>query len=223
MSETTRSVDIIHAPAIRSLLANLPRSVLSSASPTHLPTTLPLTFPTPLHTLNFLVTLHLVHTVLTSPIHAAYFAETSTSPGDTALRGIIGLFLASDESWGDDNLLSASAWNTSKLDEVKVSEVFGIQVVREKTHETISAIRVGERWPPAVGVAGALVELFRKAGERLSGNGKKCVGEVFAETVKETYGKGNPDLMKFTKLLMEGVSRRFGFLVSLFILVSCCS
>jgi hypothetical protein len=193
----------ISSETIASLLKGLPKSTLDDAPPTYLPTILPLALPSPEHTLNFFTTLHLIHHTLAQPIHAAYFHETSSTPRDTALRGSVSLFLASEEKWTSANLLSAAAWKKDKLDERAIAEHFEIQVIREKEHETMKAIRVGERWDKAVGVASALVGLFRELGERLDG---KSVGEAVKNLVEESQEVANGDVAVFARVFTEQVS-----------------
>jgi hypothetical protein len=193
----------ISTDSIAKLLKELPKSTLDDASQTYLPTILPLALPSPEHTLNFFTTLHLIHHTLAQPIHAAYFHETNTTPRDAALRGSVSLFLASEEKWTSANLLSAAAWKKDKLDERAVSEHFEIQVIREKEHETMKAIRVGERWDKAVDVAAALVELFRGLGERLE---SKSVGEAVKGLVEESQEVANGDVAIFARVFVEQVS-----------------
>jgi len=190
--------------SIAKLLKELPKSTLDDAPQTYLPTILPLALPSPEHTLNFFTTLHLIHHTLAQPIHAAYFHETNSTPRDAALRGSVSLFLASEEKWTSANLLSAAAWKKDKLDERAVSEHFEIQVIREKEHETMKAIRVGERWDKAVGVAAALVGLFRELGKGLEG---KSIGEAVKALVEESQEVANGDVAIFARLFTEQVSR----------------
>jgi hypothetical protein len=189
--------------AITTFLQKLPKQVLDDAPPTYLPTILPLALPTPEHTLNFFTTLHLIHHTLAQPIHAAYFQETKSTPRDTSIRGAVSLFLASEEAWSADNLLSVAAWQKGKIDESAVAEHFEIQVVREREHETMKAIRVGERWDKAVAVAGDLVELFKALGERLTG---KSVGEAVLALVEESQEVANGDVAVFARVFTEQVS-----------------
>jgi hypothetical protein len=201
----------ISTDSIAKLLKELPKSTLDDASQTYLPTILPLALPSPEHTLNFFTTLHLIHHTLAQPIHAAYFHETNTTPRDAALRGSVSLFLASEEKWTSANLLSAAAWKKDKLDERAVSEHFEIQVIREKEHETMKAIRVGERWDKAVDVAAALVELFRGLGERLE---SKSVGEAVKGLVEESQEVANGDVAIFARVFTEQVSQNHSIKVS---------
>jgi hypothetical protein len=78
--------------------------------------------------------------------------------------------------------------------------------VREKQHETISAIRVGERWEPAVKVVDALVRFFKASGDLLGKKDRSCLGEGVEGLLKQTFGEGDRDLARFTKLLVEEVS-----------------
>jgi hypothetical protein len=201
----------ISTESIAKLLKELPKSTLDDASQTYLPTILPLALPSPEHTLNFFTTLHLIHHTLAQPIHAAYFHETNTTPRDAALRGSVSLFLASEEKWTSANLLSAAAWKKDKLDERAVSEHFEIQVIREREHETMKAIRVGERWDKAVGVAAALVGLFRGLGERLE---SKSVGEAVKGLVEESQEVANGDVAIFARVFTEQVSQIYSGEVS---------
>ena len=113
------------------------------------------------------------------------------------------LFLASEEKWTSANLLSAAAWKKDKLDERAVSEHFEIQVIREREHETMKAIRVGERWDKAVDVAAALVGLVRGLGERLE---SKSVGEAVKVLVEESREVANGDVAIFARVFTEQVS-----------------
>jgi hypothetical protein len=196
--------DPISSTAITKFLTGLPKQVLDDAPQTYLPTILPLDLPTPLLTLNFFTTLHLIHHALASPIHAAYFFESKTTLRDTAIRGSVSLFLASEEGWTAANLLSRAAWNASKLDERAITEHFEIQLVREREHETMKAIRVGERWDKAVAVAQALVDLFAGLGEKLGG---KCVGEAVVALVEESQEVANGDVAIFARAFTEQVSQ----------------
>jgi hypothetical protein len=179
----------ISSPSISAFVSGLSRQLLKSASPTHLPTQLPLTLPTPLHSINLLTVLHLVHSLLSSSTHAAYFAGTPSDPRETAIRGIMGLFLASDEDWGVGNLLSATAWKKGLLGQQKVVEFFGVEIMREREHETMKGVRVGESWAPGVRLCEALVGLFGGLGGKLLG---RCVGEQVAGAIRlARQGAGN--------------------------------
>ena len=193
----------ISTDSIAKLLKELPKSTLDDASQTYLPTILPLALPSAEHTLNFFTTLHLIHHTLAQPIHAAYFHETNTTPRDAALRGSVSLFLASEEKWTSANLLSAAAWKKDKLDERAVSEHFEIQVIREREHDTMKAIRVGERWGKAVDVAAALIGLFRGLGERLE---SKSVGEAVKGLVEESQEVANGEVAIFARVFTEQAS-----------------
>jgi hypothetical protein len=169
----------ISQAAVSTLLSGLPNDLLPTAPPTYLPIHLPLAFPTPLHNLNLIVLLHIVNNILLSPSLTSYFSETATRPTDIALRGLIGLYLASDESWGAANFLSTKYFNQGGLNEEKVVEFFGIEVMREKEHETMKGIRVGERWEEGAKVCDALVGVFDGLG-KLEG---RCVGEEILRIV----------------------------------------
>lgn len=188
---------------VRRFVEQLDHRILGDAPPTYLPTILPLALPSPLHTINFFTSLHLIHDVLSSPTHAAYFIESRTTPRDTAIRGTISLFLESEEGWNADNLLSTSAWKAGRLDERAVAEHFEIKVVREREHETMKAIRVGQRWDKAVEVAQALVALFAELGQRLQG---ECVGEAVQALVQECTQSANGDAGSFAEHFGDHVS-----------------
>ena len=200
----------ISSSAITSFLTLLPHSFLLSSPNTYLPTRFPLAFPTPPHSLNLLTTLHLVHATLSDPSHSTYFAETRSCPADTALRGILGLYLASDARWGRENLLSATAWRGGLLDDEKVGEFFGIEVMREREHEALRGVKVGERWSEGVGVVQSLVGLFREVGERLTGD---CVGDAVRRATEQA-GEGVGSVHEFARVFSQDVSRLFPTLAS---------
>ena len=190
------------AEGVTRLVDQLDKRWLDDAPPSYLPIVLPLALPSSLHTINFFTTLHLVYDTLSSLSHAAYFHETNSNPRDTAIRGVVSLYLASDEGWTSSNLLSGDAWKSGKLDERTVAEHFEITVVREKEHETMKAIRVGSRWDKGVGTAGALVTLFKEVGERLSG---RCVGEAVQGLVEQCWELTGEDATSFAKGFIEQV------------------
>lgn len=163
----------LSATAIQAFLASLPEVALKAAPSTHLPTTLPLSFPSDLHCVNLLTVLHLLHTLFSQPQHRRYFAEADTTPSDTALRGALGMFLASETGWDNDNLLSAKAWREDLLNEAKVADLFDIEILKERQHETLP-IKVGERSAPAVAVVADVVTLFHDLGYSIDAS---CIGE----------------------------------------------
>ena len=165
--------------ALEAFLPRL-RSSIPSTSLSYLPTTLPLAFPSPLHLINTLTTIHIVHALLSHPSHISYFATTSTTPDDTAVRGVLGLYISSSEGWAKDNLLGATAWRTV-MSEEKMTEYFGIETTREKEHDTMKGIKVGGRWDEGAKVVEGLVGLFRDLGEKLGG--AKCLGEVVQDVL----------------------------------------
>lgn len=196
----------IDTEAVTRFVDQLDDKLLEHAAPTFLPTILPLALPSSLHTVNFFTVLHLVYDTLVSPVHAAYFIETQASARDTAIRGCVSLFLGSEEGWDTaNNLLSTAAWKKGQLDERAVAEHFEIQVVREKQHETMKAVRVGERWDKGVAVAAELVMLFAELGGRLTG---KCVGEAVVALVEECMQASRDDTKAFAKAFTEQVSHR---------------
>lgn len=67
----------------------------------------------------------------------------------------------------------------------------------------MKAIRVGERWDKAVGVAAALHRLFQELGERLDG---KSVGEAVKALVEESQEVANGDVAVFARVFTEQVS-----------------
>lgn len=182
----------ISATAISAFLKALPKSTLDSAPPTHLPSALPLAFPTDLHELNVLSTLHLVNAAFSQPAHRAYFAEEGGTPGDTALRGVLGMYLASESDWGPSNLLSAKCWASGELNQTKVAEFFSIPVFKEREHESMPGVRVGERWQPAIAVADALVHLLETLGSRIR---SQCLGEEVQAALDAAHSAaaGQPD------------------------------
>lgn len=165
----------VDTSAVQAFIDHLPRSVLDDAPQTHLPTQLPLAFPSPLHIINVITMLHLVRHVISQPRHAACLAELRSAADDLAVRGVLGLYLASDETWSTANLLSCPAWRASELNEAKVAEFFGIQVMREREHESMPGVRVGERWTPGVRLVADLVDMFQRIGTGLQG--QCCIGE----------------------------------------------
>ncbi|BEI83215.1 hypothetical protein CcaverHIS002_0310830 [Cutaneotrichosporon cavernicola] len=164
----------ISATAISAFLKALPQSTLDSAPQTHLPSALPLAFPTDLHQLNLLSILHLVNAAFSQPTHRAYFAEEGGTPADTAVRGVLGMYLASDTDWGTSNLLSAKCWASGELNQTKVAEFFSIAIFKEREHESMPGVRVGERWAPAIAVADDLVHLLQALGKNIK---RQCLGD----------------------------------------------
>ena len=163
---------------------------------THLPTVLPLAFPSPLHTLNTLTTIHLIHAILAHPSHSEYFAETDSTPSDTALSAVLGLYLSSSEDWTASNLLSTAAWKSGKLDANLIAEIFRIQTTREEEHETLKGIKVGGRWEPGARLVEELKAWFAGSAGIL---GKlRCVGEWVGVVVEDSW-KGGDDVLDFVK------------------------
>lgn len=198
----------ISEPAIEKLLATLPASALEKAPPTNLPTSLPLAFPTELHHVNFLSALHLVANTFAQPKHRVYFAEQDQDVGETALRGVLGMFLASDQGWDKKNLLSAPAWAAGELGEAQVAEFFGIETHHERDHESMPGIRVGEKYQPAIDLVGELATLFRAIGSSLSG---PCLGDevVKVSQVASQKAEGQSDAgYAFAKEFCDNVSCR---------------
>jgi hypothetical protein len=192
----------ISQEAINGLISQL-ASASTSTSRTNLPTILPLAFPTSLHLLNTLTCVHLLHSILVSPNHSAYFVETSTNPQDSAVMGVLGLYLSSDEDWGTNNLLSTAAWKSGKIDEALISEVFRVETTREREHETMKAIRVGGRWEPGARVVEDLIAFFKGSAGIL---GKlSCVGE-WVKTVIEDSWKDGEEVETFAKNCCDWVS-----------------
>mgnify|MGYP007001959431 CR=1 FL=1 len=147
-----------------------------STASTDLPSNLPLAFPTPLHRSNTLASLHLVHAWLAQPRWTSYWAATSPStPADTALAGVMGLYLSSGEGWGPDNLLSAEAWRSDRLSTELLAEYFRIETTREEEHPTIKAIRVGGRYEPGAELVEELRRWIASVAEKLGD--RKCLGE----------------------------------------------
>lgn len=165
---------VLDTERISEFVDQLPRSVLERAPKTHFPIQLPLAFPSPLHHVNLLTVLHLVHATLSQPRHTLYLAETRSDAYDIAIRGVFGLYLGSDETWGAQNLLSAKAWKQGAMSEAKVGEFFSLDIMREKNHPTLP-VKIGERWGPGAEIAGDLVALFMRLGE---GMAMRCVGEA---------------------------------------------
>ena len=172
--------------AISAFLDQLHPSILADAPATHFPVQLPLTFPSTLHLLNFVVTLHIVEATFSHSRHAAYLAAAGITAHDATLRGVMGAFLASDDAdtWSADNLLSAQAWAKGKMSEEKVADLFAIEVMKEREHETLQAVKVGGRWAPGVQMAGDVVGLFKRLGEAVSSRGGKCVGDATVQALK---------------------------------------
>lgn len=173
------------------------------SSRTHLPTILPLAFPTPLHTLNILVSIHIIHAILSHPTHAAYFAETGSDPKDTAVMGVMGLYLSSSEDWSSQNLLSAAAWKEGKMNDSLVSEMFRIETTREAEHETLKGIRVGGRWDPGAKLVEDLVGFF-KGSPGVMGR-IKCVGEWVQMVIEDSWKEGE-DVRGFVENCCNWVS-----------------
>lgn len=182
----------ISATAITAFLKALPKSTLDSAPPTHLPSALPLAWPSELHQLNLLSTLHLANAAFSQPDHRAYFAEEGSTPGDMALRGVLGMYLASNSDWGTSNLLSAKCWASGEMTQNKVAEFFGIEVFKEREHESMRGVRVGERYQPAIAVADQLVDLLQSLGKTITSN---CLGEEVLGLLgaAKTEAEGQPD------------------------------
>jgi hypothetical protein len=201
----------VSTSAIDRFLAKLDdeRTILESAPRTHLPTSLPLSFPTPLHTLNILTLLHVLHHTLSHLNHGPYFAQTSSTPLDIVLRGLIGLYLASDEGWGPDNYLSNAFLGGKGMSEEKVVEFFGVEVMREREHESMRGIRVGARWKEGVDIASDLIRVFGVLGSI----GSKCIGEAMFSLFgrcKDESGDGEQYPEQFARLFCEEVSSPSG-------------
>lgn len=179
---TQVSVDVQGVSAFVDLVT---ADVLAAAPATHFPVQLPLSFPSALHHLNFLTILHLVNATYAHPRHSTYLASAGITAYDASLRGVMGAFLASDESWSADNLLGAAAWAQGRMTEEKVADIFAIAVMREREHETMKGIQVGGRWQPGVDMAGDLVGFFKRLGQAVSAAQGRCVGDAVLRALKE--------------------------------------
>ncbi|ORY35494.1 hypothetical protein BCR39DRAFT_510080 [Naematelia encephala] len=181
----------ISKTAINDFLGALPTTLLASTPPTHLPARLPLSLPTPLHTLNILTLLHILTAHLSHPDYVSYFTSSipQTTPLDLAIRGLMGLYLTSAEDWTANNLLSTSFFSKGGMDETKVVEFFGVEIMRERQHESMP-VRVGERWAEGVNVSQGLVRLFKELGERVTA---RCVGEVVKAGLDEARIVDDPE------------------------------
>ena len=169
---------------------------------THLPTKLPLSFPTPLHRHNTICAVHFISTLLSQPKHVAYFAATVTSSTDTAVRGVLGLYLSSSEVWNKDNYLSAESWRAGAITEGLIGSYFGIEIMREETHETLPGIKVGTRWKEGASLVEDMIDLLRGVGERIEG---QCLGEVVQRTLEESQTEAGSQ-ESFARLFCDRVS-----------------
>jgi hypothetical protein len=161
--------------------------VLSTTAATDLPVSLPLAWPSPLHQLNFITVLYVSYTILSQEAHAEVIAEAGGADNETAsdiaLRGCMGAYLASSESWDDAaNYLSARAWRAGVLNNARVVDLFGISEYRERQHETLP-IQVGERYAPAVQLVEELVGMFQTLGDKIS---SKCLAEDVVQSLKNS-------------------------------------
>lgn len=189
--------------AVQAFIEGLPKDVLDSAPQTHLPTQLPLAFPTPLHSINVITSLHLAHRVISHPRHAECLADLGAAADDLAVRGVLGFYLGSDEDWQSGNLLGLAAWKKGELGEAKVAEFFGVETMREKEHETMPGVRVGERWAPGIALVTDLVEMFQRIG---NGSEARCVGEKVQELLNALSGQV-ADGSAFAQSFCQVVSR----------------
>lgn len=154
---------------------------------THLPVALPLAFPSPAHQLNLITVLHLVYDVLCEPAHTAYFLSANATPSDTALRGCMSLYLASDQDWSAANFLGAKGMRT--LVGASVAEHFGIRTMVEKPHESMPGIVVGEKDEAGQRLVASLEDMFRDVAQRLDGH-FDCVGSAVRYIAEEAQQTG---------------------------------
>ncbi|KAK4687357.1 hypothetical protein P7C73_g2750, partial [Tremellales sp. Uapishka_1] len=190
--------EITQAPSsLSTLLPQLP-NLLAALPPTFLPVQLPLAFPSTIHHLNLLGTLHLLYAILSSPAHIPYFAESNprTSPKDMAIRGSMGLYLASEPDWDTRNLLSKASWKTISTEQI--IEFLGVEVMREKEHETMKGIRVGERWVEGSMVADDVRDTLRAVAAGMTGT---CLGEELLQLWETCSG----DLGEFCSSLSTSI------------------
>jgi hypothetical protein len=191
----------LHFDRIADLAHRLPQGLLTQAPKTHFPVQLPLAFPSDLHHINLLTILHLVSTTISQPRHTHYLAEQlGTDASTISIRGVFGLFLASDATWAADNLLSLKSWKMDKMTEERVAEFFGIEVMREKSHPTLP-VKIGERWLPGVELAGDLVALFKRLGEKVQ---MRCIGEAVLSALGHAAEA-------YSRAFCEKVGHRQGF------------
>ena len=169
---------------------------------THLPVALPLSFPSTTHQLNLITVLHLVHDTLSDPSNTSYFLSTGATPSDTALRGCMSLYLASDQDWSASNLLGAKGMGT--LAPASVAEHFGIRTMVERPHESMPGIVVGEKDEAGQSVIAGLEEMFGDVAERLEGH-FDCVGSA-VRYIAEEAGKEGEGAVLFARRFCELVS-----------------
>lgn len=122
------------------------------------------------------------------------------------MRGVMGMYLASSPDWGAENVLSAEAWKKGLIGKEKVVELFGVEVMREREHETMKGVRVGEVRDEGGEVVEGLVRMFGDVGRRAEG---LCVGEEVLRAVKkarEIGGDGEGKGREFAEAFAGQVS-----------------
>ena len=197
----------MEGPSINTSALNAFRAALRpGTSSTHLPVALPLSFPSQTHQVNTLAVLHVVAAFMDRPEHSAYFAETESTPRDAAIRGVIGLYLSSAETWTPDNLLGTAGWGSGSLDMMKISDYFGITTVKEREHETMPGIRVGGRWDQGASLVEDLEKLFKDLAERLGD--QTCLGAVVEGSLEVAWQEGEA---QFARRFCQQVSVHVAF------------
>jgi hypothetical protein len=152
-----------------------------------MPIRFPLAFPSQLHETNIQATLAVLRPTFTKYAAAlrARRGNTGASPGETVLRGVIGMYLGStSEAWDKKNLLSARGM--LNLSEDQLAEYFDCPIMIEREHETMKGITVGER-------GGKLLELVQEVKavlKSVSPSGVDCLGEAVEATTKIDEGNG---------------------------------
>jgi hypothetical protein len=111
-----------------------------------------------------------------------------------AIRGVFGMYLASDLEWDRSNLLSKEYWRTlshsadepgaspstpnpfggANEGEAKIADFLGVEIMRERESAQLKGVKIGERWAPAVQLVGAVVGVLGELGARLRSG---CLGE----------------------------------------------
>lgn len=179
----------VSTSAIKTLLAAFTPELRTKLSqrPTSIPAKFPLAFPSQLHETNIQAALAVLRPTFSKYAAAlrARRGNTGASPGDTVLRGVIGMYLGStSEAWDRKNLLSAKAM--LNVSEDQLAEYFDCPIMVEREHETMKGITVGER-------GGKLLELVQEVKAILKSvnpSGVECLGEAVEVVTKVDEGNG---------------------------------
>lgn len=90
------------------------------------------------------------------------------------------------------------------MSEEKVVEFFGVVVMREKEHESMKGIVVGERWEVGMDLVEEIVRVFGELGRKLEG---RCLGEDVRGLIGRSKEVGEGWIRKFCEEVRGGCAQ----------------